>query len=219
MVGFAVMLALAAAWLLGAETARSTAVARLINRDGVTPSASQRMNSCLAARMAVARGDLWTECAGAYDIPSAVEDSGTKSGSEGSADMAREASERVASWAPFQSKVWLRLASTEARLDWLNRRAVEALRMSFYTGPNEIELIPRRLLVSVQPDMLADPDIERLVRHDIRVALTHAPNVKPAIIAAYRHASPQGKRLLEAAIAEVDADFVHELQSVQPSDK
>jgi hypothetical protein len=219
MLAFAVLLALAAAWLLGAEAARSTALAQLLSREGVTPPASQRMNSCLAARVAVARGDLWTECADAYDVPSAAEDSGTKGSSEGSAEMAREASERAAAWAPFQSKVWLRLASAEARLDRLSRRAVEALRLSFYTGPNEVELIPRRLFVSVQPDMLADPDIERLVRHDIRVALTHAPNIKPAVLAAYRQASPQGKRLLVEAVAEVDAEFVRELQSDQPSDK
>jgi hypothetical protein len=210
MLAFAAMLGLAAAWLLGAEAARSTALAPLLNREGVTPSASQRMKACLAARVAVARGDLWTACADAYDAASAAADS---------AEMARDTAERAAAWAPFQSKVWLRLASAEARLDWLNRRAVEALRMSFYTGQNEVELIPRRLRVSVQPDMLADADIRRLASHDVRTVLTNAPNVKPAIIAAYQQASPEGRRFLEEAVGEVDAEFVRELESDQPSHK
>jgi hypothetical protein len=204
MLAFAGVLALAAAWLLATEAARSTILARLVDHPPATPS------DCRAASAAFVRGDLWAECAEAYDAASAVDDS---------AEMARDADERAAAWTPFRTQVWLRLASAEARLDWLNRRAVEALRMSFYTGPNEIDLIPRRLLATAQPDMLADADIRRLASHDIQTVLTYAPNVKPAIVAAYRHASPEGRTFLETAVAEVDAAFVRELQSDQPSHK
>jgi hypothetical protein len=197
MLAFAGVLAVAAAWLLGPEAARSTAVAPLMERGRAMSSPP-----CRAARLAVARGDLWSDCAVTNDSSD-----GTPQG--------LAATEQAAAWAPFQSQAWLRLARAQVqpRPDRDTRRATEALRLAYYTGPNEVDLIPQRLLVSVHPEMLADGDIQRLVRHDIRTILTHAANLKPAILAAYQHASPAGKSFLTAAVEEVDPGFVEELLS------
>jgi hypothetical protein len=199
MLASAGVLALAAAWLLGPEAARSAAVARLTEH-GRTMSTAP----CRAARVAAVRGDLWSDCAVTNDSAN-----GTAQG--------LAAAEQAAAWAPFQSQAWLRLARAQARPDRDNRQATEALRLAYYTGPNEVDLIPQRLLVFVQADMLADADIRRLVRHDIRTILTHAPNMKPAISAAYRQASAEGRRFFAAEVEEVDAAFAAQLQSDAPS--
>jgi hypothetical protein len=211
MLALAGMLAVAAAWLLGAEAVRSPALARLIDHGSATGFAS-----CRAAHVAAARGDLWAECAEAFDDSAAGASASANNRPDASAEAARAATERAIAWAPFQSKAWLRLARAEARQDSRSHRAVEALRMSFYTGFNEVDLIPQRLLVSSQSEMLADADIERLVRHDVELALTAAPTMKPAILAAYRQAPPDGRRFLETAVADVDPGFVPELQSFPP---
>src|SRR5262249_13376812 len=92
-------------------------------------------------------------------------------------------------------------------------RRAEALRMSFYTGPNELDVIPMRLSVSLGPGMLIDTDMERLVRHDILTVLTHAPDLRPALIAAYQAASPEGQRFLAQAVEEIEPEFAPDLRS------
>jgi len=73
--------------------------------------------------------------------------------------------------------------------------------MAYYTGPNELDLAPLRLAVAVQPGILADEELQRMVSQDIRALLSGNPDLKRAIVAAYQQATPWAKKLIEDVVA------------------
>ena len=85
--------------------------------------------------------------------------------------------------------------------------------MCYYTGPSEVGLLPLRLLTAIRPGALPDGDIQSFVQRDVRMILTRWPELKPAVIAAYRVADPATKRFLEGAAAETDAAFAQILRA------
>jgi hypothetical protein len=199
---FAAILVLEAVWLL------APAFTLLAGRP-VSANAAPRTGTCDAARLAFVRGDLWTECALAQDPFQPSQQAGAPA-------LARAAAERAAALAPHNAMAWLIIASSDSRFDWLNPRVMASLKMSYYTGSNEPALIPWRLRVVAGSDALADDDLQQLIRHEIRTIITHRPELKPAISAAYRDASAAGKRLLESAVSEVDPNLVAPLRAGVP---
>jgi hypothetical protein len=177
-------------------------------------TANDRTGACAAARMAMARGDLWTECglAGANPFRSdrPVADVGT---SAAVAVRARGALERALVFAPHDARAWLVLADLEARYDRTSRKAAAALRMSYYTGPNETALIPLRLATFGQLDAGADADLQQLVRREIANVVNKRPELKGVIVAAYREALPAGKRFFDDVLREVDPKLLATLRS------
>jgi hypothetical protein len=68
---------------------------------------------------------------------------------------------------------------------WISAEPV--LKMSYYTAPNELALLPLRLNVSLHAKgVIDDAELQDMVRRDISVILTRAPALKPALVAAYR---------------------------------
>jgi len=165
-----------------------------------------RANACLAARLALVRGDLWNECALAEQPFRTGLPANTLVRLRGEA-------ERAAFFAPYNGMTWLVLANLDSHFDWLTHRAAAALKMSFYTGPNETSLISSRLLVAVRFEALADDEVKLLVSHEVRTIITRRPEFKPSISAAYGDAPPEGKRFLESAVGEVDPNFLPVLRS------
>jgi hypothetical protein len=84
--------------------------------------------------------------------------------------------------------------------------------MSYYTGANEIELTPLRLLVLARSDALTNDDLKQLVYRDIRNVITRAPQLKYTIITAYREASPVGRELFNQILAELDPTLLSSTQ-------
>jgi len=148
--------------------------------------------ACLAAERARWRGDLWATCA-----------------QDGRKELAAEAADRAVRFAPHEAGAWLVLASFPPPAS----NPADSLKMSYYTGPNAAELMPPWLFVSVQLAMLADGDIHQLMRHDIRTAVGRPAQLKPAIVTAYRQASPEGQRAIEAAVSDVDAGLAATLRA------
>ena len=107
--------------------------------------------------------------------------------------MARASAEKAARLSPHDARVWLLLAS----LDCLQRReASSPLKMSYYTGSNEIALMPLRLLVATCSDAINEPEIQPLGgKRPCRLILAKDRNPKPAILAAYQNASFEWKKL------------------------
>jgi hypothetical protein len=101
----------------------------------------------------------------------------------------------------------------DSRLDGLDRKASTALRMSYYTGANEIELIPMRLSLAINSSVISDMDFQQLVRHDIRAVVTRKPELKSAVLDAYRHALPVGQQFIEETLKEMDPTLLSTLQS------
>jgi hypothetical protein len=178
--------------ILAFAAALGAAAAWVLVAELARPAGSGRStdSTCRAAALGRWRGDLWAACA-----------------QDG--QQAMEAAARAVRLAPHDAGAWLVLA----RFPPPGGNAVDCLKMSYYTGPNAAELMALRLFISVQPVMLADDDIPQLMRRDIRTIVSHHPELKPAIVAAHRAAAPAGRRLIEAAVTEVDAGLLAALQA------
>jgi hypothetical protein len=116
---------------------------------------------------------------------------------------------------PLDSRVWLVLARLQAQTAPGDPRIVETLKLSYFTGPNLENLVSTRLATVVSSDGLNDPDLRELARGDVRLILTRHPDLKPALIAAYRKAGPGGKQFLEESIKSIDPKFVTSLPGLR----
>jgi hypothetical protein len=209
---FAFILACQAIWLITAEFFRSP-LAEFPGKARVAEAAAANQNAAaLAASLGFIRGDLWAEYALTYsDI--FLGDERTSVQSAKVIGRAREVADRALGLAPYDATLWLLLAAIDARSDWFSRKASNELRMSYYTGANEIELIPSRLPLAINSSEIEDQDFQQLVRHDMRIILTHKPELIPTILAAYRDGSPAGQQFLEVTLNEIDPTLLASLRS------
>ena len=76
--------------------------------------------------------------------------------------------------------------------------------MSYLTGANKTDLIPLRLQLALRSNAIADKQLQQLVYHEIGTIVTRKPELKPAILAAYRDALPIGQQFLEETLQELD---------------
>jgi len=200
-------LASLAVWILIAEFLRTPPAEFPIDPDSARVKTDHNA-AHIAARVGVIRGDLWAEDALTYsDVfrRDGVQDSDT-------IEHARVIAERALVFAPHDARIWLILASVDSRFDWLNGKASTALRLSYYTGANEVRLIPVRLSLSLALPAISDPDFQQLVSHDLRIIVLRHPELKPAILSAYRNALPAGQQFVQAALKELDPNLISKLE-------
>jgi hypothetical protein len=114
--------------------------------------------------------------------------------------------------APYDPELWLALALLQAQRDPRDPVVTEALKMSYFTAPNDARLMPVRLDMATLSDALADPDVKELVRGDVRLMLTRQPDMRAAVVLAYRRASRLGKAFLEESIQSIDPPFLSMLR-------
>jgi hypothetical protein len=139
-----------------------------------------------------------------------IQSGGERSTIEQSAQDA-EAMARVKqtlSVAPYNAELWLVLALLQARRDPRDPSLSEALKMTYFTAPNDVRLMPARLDTATLFDALADPDVKELARGDVRLMVTRQPQLRTAVISAYRRASSLGKAFLEEAVRSIDPSFL-----------
>ena len=84
--------------------------------------------------------------------------------------------------------------------------------MSYYAGPNELSLMPLRIKIATQSTAITDPELQILVGAEIRTIITRKPDLKPVIVAAYRNALPEGRRLIETQVRELDPGLLSSLR-------
>jgi hypothetical protein len=125
---------------------------------------------------------------------------------------ARARVKQTLSIAPYNPELWLALALLQARSDPRDPTLVEALKMTYFTAPNDARLMPVRLDTATSFDALADPDVKELVRGDIRLMVTRQPELRAAVVSAYRRASKLGKAFLEEAVQSIDPSFLATLR-------
>jgi len=202
---FAIVLGLQAGWILATELSRrATIIDSASVEEGAADSPYQRAAS-RAARFGLVRGDLWAESALSFVNLSPTGFSGRidLSRSE-TVEKVRTNAEQALRYSPHDARIWLVLATLDSQFNPRDSRVAALLRMSYYTGANEIELTPLRLLVLARSDALTNDDLKQLVYRDIRNVITRAPQLKYTIITAYREASPVGRGLLNQILAELD---------------
>jgi hypothetical protein len=171
-------------------------------------------NSAAAAvKIGIVRGDLWTaiaitRAAGLIFDPA---DKALDQAARVDADDVREIARRAARLSPHDPRIWLVLAAIDFRLKGKSAQIGEMLRLSYYTGPNELSLMPLRLTISVQSDAMADDELQSLVPRDIQNVLMRRPDLKSSIALAYKVAVPKGREIIEATLAEADPSFLDTL--------
>jgi hypothetical protein len=207
LVAFAALLALQSTWIILPELVRPSPLAFPREPGSPATSASERDRATRAAELAHVRGDLWAEAAIAQSSEQPVQsiESATTAPSIERVKAVRAAAEKAATLSPHESRVWLLLASQDCLL---HRETTGALKMSYYTGSSEIALVPPRLLVATCSDAINDSELQTFVAAEIRLIVTHQQYLKPAIVAAYKNATPRGRRFIEAVVGDLDSGLM-----------
>ena len=214
---FAVFLGCQAFWILASELSRPSLSASPHDKASASDLTVNRKAAHLAAQFGMVRGDLWAQDALAYgEFVRGEQTNGTDT--VRAAEEARDAAEKALLFAPHDARIWLALANIDSRLGGPSERASAAVRMSFYTGPNEVELIPARLQSSLSLSAISDKDFQQLVAHDLRTIITRKPELKPAISNAYQHASPEGQQFIRDALKDLDPNLLSTLPQKRPGD-
>jgi hypothetical protein len=205
LVGFAALLALQSIWFILPELIRPSPIAFPHERRNPPISEADRDHASRAAELALVRGDLWAEAAIAQspDPISSVKSQKTAPLTE-RVRLARATAEKAATLSPHDARIWLLLASQDCLL---HREASGALKMSYYTGPSEIMLMPLRLFVATCSDAINDPEIQIFAAREIRWIVTHEKNLEPSIVSAYRNAPSSGQRFIETVVDDLNASL------------
>src|SRR5204863_4940564 len=61
--------------------------------------------------------------------------------------------------APYHSELWLLLALLQTQRRSGDPRAIETLKMSYFTAPNDEQIMPLRIYAAATSDALSDPDL------------------------------------------------------------
>jgi hypothetical protein len=203
---FAILLGLQCVWLLLAELSRP-GISQLPT-DAASAGAAQnkRIKATRAARIGAIRGDLWAESAFTY-----ADLMWGDGGGGSNVAQARSSLEHALTDAPDQSSAWLLLAGLAARNQLPGIDAKEAVRMSYYTGPSELELMPLRLRVAVHSDAFSDVELRDSISREVRLLFAHKQ--KSAIVAAYNAAPSVGRQFIEQTIREIDPSAAESLRA------
>jgi hypothetical protein len=199
-------------WIVLAEVPRSGVRRLPVSSDAAAIATTARTRAAWAAAFGGVRGDLWAESAFTYATllsPSPAQDVDLST----IASQAHTVVERALARAPYDADLWLLAARLALRFNWPGANPVSTLKMSYYTGPNELHLIPPRLFAATRSDALADSDLRQLVQRDVRMILTRWTELRPALAAVYEDAEPDAKRFLEGAITEADHTFLQTMRA------
>jgi hypothetical protein len=206
------ILGLSSVWIFTTELVRPTLPFFPNDAAAIKAAAAQQSAAKAAAWIGLIQGKLWIdyamtiapdlsrELAGKALIPSLE-----------ALDSTRFAAAKAAEFAPSDARAWLLLAGVNFRQ--LSQSTAGPLKMSYYTGPNELPLFPLRINIATASDAITDPEIQVLVGSEIRTIITRRPELKPLIIAAYRNALPPGRRLIENQVGELDAGLLASIRA------
>jgi hypothetical protein len=212
---FAGVLACHAIWVLLAEWYRPALPGFPVDAHAAEALVAQRDAAASAASYGIMRGDLWAENALTYANILWDENGPSPNGEDTKTiGRVRDIADRALTLDPYDAGTWLVLAGVELQFRPIDQKmAAAAIRMSYYTGPNETKIIPLRLHLAVRSEALADKDFQQLVRHDIRVIVTRNPDLKAAILSAFAHAPPAGQQFVRQTLMDLDPSLLSKLGS------
>lgn len=196
-----VILGLASMWLLCAELSRPGITMLPTSREAAKKAAPYRNDALWAARFGTLRGDLWAELAFTYaelgwgDTPNV---------GPNVLSQAKASATRAISLMPSNSAVWLLVADLAWRYKWQTPSPVEALKMSYYTGPDLAGLAERRLTLSARIDDATNPELDRLFQRQLETILTSQPSLKPVVLSAYSGGTPHAKDIIADVAKRLD---------------
>ena len=199
-------------WLLLAEFSRTGVDSLPTNADAAAAAAKQRDAALWAASIGAVRGDLWAESAFTYasllfDQHAAVPNADLIS----TAAPARLSLDHALAQSPHRSDVWLLFAGMALRLPSQGIDPIEALKMSYYTGPSERDLIPLRLRLATIADRFDDVQMREFANRELRALLKAKQN--SSIVEAYNTASAAGRLFIEQTVGDLDPSFLKTLRT------
>lgn len=210
---FGLLLIKPAAWILSAERYSQDhfSIERNAASIGATPDGIRK-----AASIAAVRGGLWAESAFAL-VAQPPTDPAAALDHESVPEPALHAFIQALHYSPHRGDVWLMLAALSDRSRPAEYDTGSLLKMSYYTAPNELGLLPLRLYVALGNDaVVSEPELREMVKRDISLVLSRQPALRPALFAAYRTASVDGKIFAERLISEVDPDYLKTMRTQYP---
>ncbi|MGB6542930.1 MAG: hypothetical protein WBF03_18895 [Xanthobacteraceae bacterium] len=209
---FAILLGAQCIWLLVAQISRP-GIHRLPTDAADAAVASQRRGAAAtAATIGAIRGDLWAESAFTYsDLLFDKTASAANADTSQNLARGRVSLERAVEDAPITPAAWLLLAGFALRYPSAAFDATEILKMSYYTGPSDQDLLPLRLRMAVHSETLNDVEMRQFIARDLRLLITRQQ--KSEITQTYSAASPAGKRLIEQIVKDIDPSFLSSLSS------
>jgi hypothetical protein len=199
-----------AAWILAVEIVRpSLRPVFPFERGNASHLEYDQTRAAAAASIGVIRGDLWAD--DAILLAEGVQDEITAAKPVTNPDTleaVRTVAEKAAMLSPHDSRIWLLIAVISARIDPLDHRVGRSLMMSYFTGPDTAALMPLRLVVATRSDVVSDPDFQILVSGEIRTIIRSKPELKSAILFAYRSALPAGKEFIANTLRDLDPELL-----------
>lgn len=123
-------------------------------------------------------------------------------------------------YSPLRGDLWLLLAAAlreykEYKMTTFDLLAT--LKLAYYTAPNNLDLLPLRLSVALGTNLAVnEPELRELIKRDVRIGVTIRPALRPAVAAAYRSASIDGKRFAESVISELDPRYLQNVRAQRP---
>lgn len=185
----------------------------LPSRDSEAPSPQTVSVAGLASTIAPFRTDL--KAGYAIALAGTALRSGASRSQSTDNEAAQNAVRSALKFGPHDSRMWLVLAQLRAQENLGDPLVTEALKMSYFTGPNRAELIPIRLDLVTASNALSDGDLSELARSDVRAMLTQSSDQRAALIKDYVRASATGKKFLETSVEMLDPAFAASLRNAK----
>ena len=205
---FAAILLLHSIWLLLAQTSKPSLDELPTDLRSADAAAAENGGAMWAASIGVVRGDLWAVAA--FTDAHLLWGESTNPPTQQVIDQAQRVLDRTIRYAPHRASAWLLLAALSVRYRWTRPTPAEALRMSYYTGPNELPLVPLRLLLTGAASPAEDLELQDFVNRDLRLLL--ARQDKTAILQAYQRAIPAWQSFMAQSLRQMDPGFTDSLK-------
>ncbi|MBI1203490.1 MAG: hypothetical protein GC182_13365 [Rhodopseudomonas sp.] len=210
---FAVVLAVLAAWIIATESIRPhlpyfPKTTKEVRADGANLNAAR-----IAAWIGWPRGQRWTDYAIAANADGLQVLADTTQSNKANRDKAPGAiAETAAILAPYDARAWLILAQNEQAASH-DAAAQARLKMSYYTSPYRDDLFPLRIRLVAQMPSNADAELSSYADYELRTAMQSSPPLRADAVAAYRVASPGGRKFFDQAFAKLDPALLAELKA------
>lgn len=211
----AALLATHCTWLLLAEFSRPRLDGLPLDAASAVAASKERDPALWAASIGAIRGDLWAVSAFTYaGLAIGDNGAGTRSATDPAVARLRASVEHALDTAPTQSAVWLLRTSFVLRYPSESWIPLEALRMAYYTGPSDQDIVPLRLRLAAQTDGFNDVEIQEFATRDIRMLLM--TKQYSAIAVAREAASNVGKQFIEQTVHDIDPSALANISSPSP---
>lgn len=159
--------------------------------------------------VAAAREDLWIRGGSKFSWDSALVVDEQRTAPQ----VTSSALTRALRSSPLRGDIWLMLAAS-SKHNSPPSSAAAMLKMSYYTAPNDLDLVPLRVSVAFATDaVIREPEFRELVKRDIGLVIKHRPALRPALVTAYQSASADRKVYLEGLIAELDPAYLDQVRT------